>query len=124
MNYKKISGNAQKAKLAALRGAHKMAKDAMKDEMGDIKKVTVAAPDKKGLKKGLDVAESILSGSKEDDSSPFEDGGMSEEESDDSMEQEESDRMDGSISLDDCDSQEEIDEAIAMLMEKKKALQK
>lgn len=124
MNYKKISGNAQKAKLTALKEAHKMAKSMMSDDMKGLKKVTVASDSKDGLKKGLDLAESTISGSKEDDSSPFEDGGMSDEESDESQEQEEGDRMEGSIDLDDCDSPEEIDDMIAKLMEKKKALQK
>lgn len=47
-------------KMSALKGLHKMASDMMGADMGDLKKVSVVAKDKKGLKKGLDMAEKLM----------------------------------------------------------------
>jgi hypothetical protein len=55
-----------KGKMAALKGLHKMASDMMGDDMKSMKKVSVVAKDKKGLKKGLEKAEELLG---DDDSS-------------------------------------------------------
>lgn len=55
-----------KGKMAALKGLHKMASDMMGADMANMKKVSVMAKDKKGLKKGLEKAEEMLGD--EDDS--------------------------------------------------------
>lgn len=55
-----------KGKMAALKGLHKMASDMMGADMKGMKKVSVMAKDKKGLKKGLEKAEDMLG---DDDSS-------------------------------------------------------
>jgi hypothetical protein len=52
----------KKAKLAALKGTHDWASDALKEKLGGIKKVSVAADSKEGLKKGLEKAEELVSG--------------------------------------------------------------
>ena len=49
-----------KGKMAALKGLHKMASDMMGADMANMKKVSVMAKDKKGLKKGLEKAEEML----------------------------------------------------------------
>ena len=54
-----------KGKMAALKGLHKMASDMMGADMKGMKKVTVMAKDKKGLKKGLDKAEDIIESDEE-----------------------------------------------------------
>lgn len=64
-NDKKPSSK-MKGKMAALKGLHKMASDMMGADMKGMKKVSVIAKDKKGLKKGLEKAEDIIGG---DDSS-------------------------------------------------------
>lgn len=64
-NDKKPSSK-MKGKMAALKGLHKMASDMMGADMKGMKKVSVIAKDKKGLKKGLDKAEDMLG---DDDSS-------------------------------------------------------
>lgn len=55
-----------KGKMAALKGLHKMASDAMGEDLAGMKKVSVVAKDKKGLKKGLDMAEKLM-GKKSDE---------------------------------------------------------
>lgn len=121
---KKISGNAQKAKLTALKEAHKMAKDMMGEDLKGLKKVTVAAPDKKGLEMGLKKAEELVDASQH-----------GEEESDEheSMESEDEEKAEHEMGgseygdkedelLESCESPEEIDALIAKLQEKKKHL--
>jgi len=123
---KKISGNAQKAKLTALKEAHKMAKDMMGEDLKGLKKVTVAAPDKKGLEMGLKKAEELVDASQhendeesdEHESMESEDEEKAEHEMGGSEYGEEEDEM-----LAHCDSPEEIDQMIAKLQEKKKKLQ-
>lgn len=62
---KKVSSKA-KGKMSALKSLHKMASDMMGADMAGMKKVSVMAKDKKGLKKGLEKAEEIVG---DDDSS-------------------------------------------------------
>ena len=50
----------KKGKMAALQGLHKMASDMMKGDLAGMKKVSVMAKNKKGLKKGLEKAEEML----------------------------------------------------------------
>ena len=59
---KKDKGPSSKAKgkMAALQGLHEMASDMMGSDLKDMKKVSVVAKDKKGLKKGLEKAEDML----------------------------------------------------------------
>lgn len=57
---KGMSDSEKKAKLAALKEAHGMASDMMKDGLSGAKKVSVMADSKEGLKKGLDVAEKVV----------------------------------------------------------------
>jgi len=52
--------NKVKGKMAALQGLHKMASDMMGSDVADMKKVSVLAKDKKGLKKGLKTAEKLV----------------------------------------------------------------
>ena len=57
---KKMSESEKKAKMTALKEAHGMASDMLKDNLKGLKKVTVASDSKEGLKKGLKKAEDIL----------------------------------------------------------------
>lgn len=52
--------NKKKGKMAALSELRELASSMMGDDLGEMKKVTVAAKDKKGLKKGLETAEKML----------------------------------------------------------------
>lgn len=52
----------KKAKLAALKGAHKMASDEMKGGLAGLKKISVSSDSKKGLEEGLEKAEELVSG--------------------------------------------------------------
>lgn len=47
-------------KMAALKGLHKMASDMMGGDLASMKKVSVMAKDKKGLKAGLKKAEEVV----------------------------------------------------------------
>lgn len=57
----KKKSNKAIGKMSALKGLHKMASDMMGSDLSGMKKVTVAAKDKKGLKAGLKKAEDIVS---------------------------------------------------------------
>lgn len=58
---KELSDTEKHAKGKVLKELSDMAGDAMGDHLGKgLKKVTVAAPSKKGLEKGLDVAKGIM----------------------------------------------------------------
>lgn len=107
---KEMSPNEKKAKLAALKGAHSMAADAMKEGLSGAKKVSVMSDSKEGLKKGLDMAEKIV-GEQEDEDSEL---GEKEEDMAEGYEnqQEEAEPMD----------EAEIDEEIQRLMELKAKL--
>jgi len=52
--------NKKKGKMAALSELRDMASNMMGGELADLKKVTVAAKDKKGLKAGLNKAKEII----------------------------------------------------------------
>lgn len=54
-----------KAKMSVLKDLHKHMGNMMGDDMMGLKKVTVAAPDSEGLKKGLDKAEEMLPSNQE-----------------------------------------------------------
>ena len=56
----KKKSNKAIGKMSALKGLHKMASDLMGSDLSSMKKVTVAAKDKKGLKAGLKKAEDIV----------------------------------------------------------------
>lgn len=101
---KKIDPIEKEAKLSAVKGMRKMAGDLMADEMKGMQKVTVAAPDKESLKKGLAKAEDVL------DSAP------------DMMEESEDESYDADTILASCNSEQEIDELMQKLAEKKAAL--
>jgi len=107
----KMSENEKKAKLKALKEAHGMASDAMKEGLSGAKKsVTVSADSKKGLQKGLDLAEDLVGEKDEDD----QELGEREEDSQDELEsaQDESEPMD----------EDEIDAQIEHLMKLKEKL--
>jgi hypothetical protein len=108
---KEMSDSEKKAKLSALGEAHKMASDMMKDSVGGLKKVTVAADSKKGLKEGLDKAEDMLGEQEEEDSEM----GLPEDEEASEYEsaQDESEPMD----------MDELDAEIERLMKLKEKLQ-
>lgn len=57
---KMISPMEKDAKMGVLKDLHKMASDSMAEKVNGIKKVSVAAPDKKGLETGLDKAKQIV----------------------------------------------------------------
>jgi|RhiMethySRZTD1v2_1073278.scaffolds.fasta_scaffold1809181_2 hypothetical protein len=65
---KEMSEAEKKAKLSALKEAHGMASDAMKKGLDGVKKVSVMAPSKEGLKKGLDLAEKMVGEQEDEDS--------------------------------------------------------
>ena len=64
---KKLSDAEKKAKLTALKEAHGMASDMLKDKVSGVKKVTVASDSKEGLKKGLEKAEEIIGENESED---------------------------------------------------------
>lgn len=61
---KKKDSNKKKGKLAALSGLRDMASQMMGDDLSEMKKVTVMAKDKKGLKAGLEKAEDLMGSKK------------------------------------------------------------
>lgn len=58
---KMLSPVEKDAKMGVLKELHKMASDSMSDKIKGLKKVTVAAPDEKGLEAGLDKAKDLVS---------------------------------------------------------------
>lgn len=56
---KKLSDNEVKAKSSVLKDLSDTASSMMKDRLGDLKKVSVAAPSKQGLQEGLKLAEKL-----------------------------------------------------------------
>lgn len=60
MKKEKKQSNKAKGKMSALKGLHKMASEMMGSGLSGMKKVSVMAKDKKGLKKGLDKAEDMI----------------------------------------------------------------
>lgn len=114
---KSMSPSEQKAKLAALKEAHGMASDMMKDGLSGAKKVSVMADSKQGLEKGLDMAKKIV----DKDPQVGEDE-MEDSELGDSMEDAQEgfdDQQDESMPMD----EEDIDAQIEHLMKLKEKLQ-
>jgi hypothetical protein len=104
------------AKMGVLKDIHKMASDSMADDVKGMKKVTVASPDEEGLEKGLDKAKELLNSSPEDaeDDSEDEQGDDKKPDAADILENEiEHESDEGDLSDD------EIDEMIKLLQEKK-----
>lgn len=62
-----MSDNEVNAKVSAVTAMRDMAAKMMGDKLGDLKKVTVAAPDKAGLAEGLDKAKELVSNGHTDD---------------------------------------------------------
>lgn len=95
------------AKLKALKDMRKVAGDMMADGVKDkMAQVSVAAPNKEGLEKGLAKAEELISHS---------DGSMGDE-------LPPGDYTDEDDPMADCDTPEKIDEMMQKLAEKKAAL--
>ncbi len=109
---KKMSPLEQKAKMKALKEANSMASEMLKGKLGGLKKVTVAADSKEGLKEGLEKAEDILGEDEMEDSEMGEKEDAQAEGYED--EQEESEPMD----------EDEINAKIEELMKLKEKLQK
>ena len=108
---KPMSDNDKKAKLAALKGAHSMASDAMKKGLSGAKKVSVMSDSPEGLKKGLDMAEKIVGEQEDEDSIE----GDKMEDAQEGFE----DQQEASMPMD----EEEIDAEIQRLMQLKEKLQ-
>jgi len=124
---KKLSPVAQKAKLTALKEAHKMASDMMKEDLSGLKKVTVASDSAKGLKEGLEKAEELVGGAEKKDCSkcpgcPECEGEQESEDSEqESSEYEQSeDNQEASEPMD----IDELEQKIQELMKLKEKLQK
>lgn len=110
--------------------------DAMKSRMGDkvksdmeslkkpMKEITIAAPDKEGLAKGLDLAKKLTPKMEElsEGASPE----LDEEETEESPEEESSETLSQEESdvIDQLEDESSIDEMIKKLEEKKRSLQK
>lgn len=115
---KEMSPAEKKAKLSALKEAHGMASDMMKDGLSGAKKVSVMSDSKKGLEKGLDIAKKIVD---KEDSDLGEDE-MEDSELGEKMEDAQegySDQQDESEPMD----EDEIDAQIQELMKLKEKLQ-
>lgn len=114
----KMSPNAQKAKLSVLKDLHKQASDAMTGDLKGMKKVTVAADSKDGLKEGLEKAEDMLGMENEDEGEDREydsaDKALGEQSEGFEDQQDESEPMD----------EEEIEAKIQELLALKEKLQK
>lgn len=98
------------AKMSVLHELKKLATDKMKDNLGGLKKVTVASPDKQGLSKGLEAAQAMMEGEEigeSDEEAVAEDLDLAGDRSPEDMSEM---------------SEEEIDAKLQELMEKKKAL--
>jgi hypothetical protein len=107
---KKIDPIEKDAKLSAIKNMRKMAGDMMADDMQNMKKVTVAAPDEASLKKGLEKAKEVVGEMPEMESSDEEMAESPQEEYDEVVEA--------------CETPEDIDKLIAKLNEKKLELAK
>jgi hypothetical protein len=110
---KKIDPIEKDAKLSAIKNMRKMAGDMMADDMQNMKKVTVAAPDEESLKKGLEKAKEVVGSLPEHEMSETPEDEMTE------APQEEMDEV-----VEACETPEDIDKLIAKLNEKKLELAK
>lgn len=63
---KKKASNKTKGKMAALSDLRDMASEMMGSDLSELKKVTVASPDKEGLQKGLKKAKELIEEEDED----------------------------------------------------------
>lgn len=88
--------------LSELKGA---ASEAMGDQLKNLKKVTVAADSKEGLKEGIEKASEML--------------GHEEHEAEESPAEEAAEHMED-MDMEDCDTPEKVDAKIEMLMKMKK----
>lgn len=113
----KMSDMAKKSKLSVLKDLHKQASDAMKGDLEGMKKVTVAADSKSGLKEGLEKAEEMLGDDDEvGEQGEYDTGDKERDEQSEGFEdqQEESEPMD----------EDELNAKIAELVKLKEKLQK
>jgi hypothetical protein len=72
MKKSEMSDMEKNAKMSVLKDARDMAAHAMGQKLHGLKKVSVMAPDKEGLSKGLDKAKELLGGSEDDLHEPSE----------------------------------------------------
>lgn len=117
---KEMNPAEKKAKLKALGAANGMASDMLKSHLNGLKKVTVASDSKEGLKEGLKKAEDIVG----KDKNPFansEEESPEHEDAESGSEEEYEDASDDILAQ--CDTEDEINDLIAKLEEKKKSLQ-
>jgi hypothetical protein len=125
----KLPENYKKAKLGVLRDISDMAGKAMGDDIKDMKKVSVMAPDSKGLEEGLSKASDMVDagipealekgveeGGESEDKGPAGEGTESGAEIASDLIQHES--AEGEL------TEQEIDELIRVLEAKKAAIQK
>lgn len=101
---KKMSGPEKQAKMDAVREIDGMASKMMSDKLRGIKQVSVAAPDKEGLQKGLDMAEEIVGGDEAQDS-------KDQYESDESKEEASSEEKESSEDQEQKEPSEEAEES-------------
>lgn len=113
------SDMATEAKVKALNELRDLSSSMMQDDLKGrmSKKVTVAAPDNEGLKKGLEMAEKSVDKMEKSpaalsDSAPSEEAEEAQEDYEDDI----------SDLVEDCESPEEIDQLIKKLQEKKAAM--
>jgi len=118
----KMSDMEKKSKLSVLKDLHKQASDAMKGDLQGMKKVTVAADSKSGLKEGLDKAEEMLGMEGEDEESELGEKRAYDEADESKEDQSEGfeDQQDESEPMD----EEELDAKIQELLKLKEKLQK
>lgn len=95
----------KKAKMSVLEELQKQAADAMGGKLDGVKKVSVMAPSKEGMKEGLEKAEEILEGMPEGES--------------EMPEMEEEHEMEDDMG---CKTPEEVDQKIMKLLELKKQM--
>lgn len=128
---KELSPVDKEAKMGVLKDLHKMASDSMSDKLHGLKKVTVAAPDEKGLEHGLDKAKQIVNDMPEmlDKAESGHEGLEDSEEEhhedldDDNEEGEDPEHQEAVLGEHDDESEESIDAQLADLMKKKQLLQ-
>lgn len=115
---KTLEPDMKDAKLKAIKEMRKVASDAMSDDLkGSMSKATVIAKDKEGLAEGLEKAKEIAESPELETEAPEE----LDLESEDAESEYEEDH--GEELLEECDTPEKIDEMIAKLAEKKRALE-
>lgn len=131
---KELSHNEIKAKSHVLGALKDMASDEMGNKLHELKKVSVAAPDKEGLEKGLDMAKNLIHKKGDtmgdttahelsDAAETDEMGTHGDEDQLASPEEEGSAQEEASESPEEEMSEDEIDAKLAHLMAKKHAMQ-